>query len=312
MKHVHLLAGASLALVLIACGGSDSVINNNGAGTGNNSGATGTGTTINPAALHIEAVVLNPTSFDNGSMTGGQTFIIQDLTNIESEDQIQLELVYYDSSGNRIVISPGGWSSSDTQSQYGQLTYNSGIFVASNAQNLTPLTFSTTYNGYTYSAYYDVLPRQVRLRGMVRAADTSAPVYGAEVDFYGPQNPTVNGSPLVFVGKVISAYDGTFRASIPPSATNFTVTNASVATLPAPGYQRIEVFQGAQYPTGQLTCMAPVQTYTDGERFMIDFSNSNNWTNGTVNLVSANEPDSKLPSSGCSVSATYRAVHRGK
>jgi hypothetical protein len=237
-------------------------------------------------------------------MTGGQTFIVQDLNNIESLDQIQLQLAYEDAEG-RHVINPGNWSTSDTAGTYGQLTYNSGIFVASSAQNLNPLLFATNFDGYTYSATYSVLPRQVRLRGIVKTADTQLPLFGAEVDFYGPQNPTVNGSPLVFRGKADSAYDGTFRASIPPSTTAFTVTNASLALLPV-SVQRYMEYLGNVYQTGVLTCDAPLQTYTDGERFMIDFSNTNPLTNGTVCIFSTAQATPTV--NGCSATSALRPL----
>ena len=305
MKHVHLLAGLSLAVVLIACGGSDNLLNNNGTAGNTTSGSVGI-TPLNPAVIHIEAVVLNPTTYDDGAMTGGQTFIVQDLNNIESEDQIEFQLAYEDSQG-RHVINPGNWLSSDTANTYGTLTYNSGIFIASSAQNLHPLTITTEYNGFTYSSFYSVLPRQVRLRGMVVANDTHTPVFGAEVDFYGPQNPTISGSPLVFRGKVTSAYDGTFRASIPPSTSSFTVTNASISAL-VPAFQRYMEYLNQYYQTDDSTCYAPLQTYQNGERFMIDFTNPNPVTNGTVTLVSGAQPTPTT--TACSISTSVKPKSR--
>ncbi|HWD41753.1 MAG TPA: hypothetical protein VG944_23125 [Fimbriimonas sp.] len=290
MKHVYLLAGAAFALVLVACGGSG------GGNSSANGGANGTtsGLPVAPAGAHVEAVVSAPTTFDNGSQTNGQQFIYQDPTNIEAQDQVTFQLVYEDSDGTRHVLPTNNWSTTDTSSTFGTLIYNSGTFAANTAQTTTAQTVATLYNGITYSTQYDILPRQVRLRGQVLADDTKAPLAGVEIDFYGPENPLDPTSTLVFRGHVMTAFDGTFRASIPSSVTNFYLANAS---LPK-GYQnkRYYRYKGSYFHTNDITCFAALPAYANGERFMIDYTNPNLATNGTILLLSDKEP---TPSAAC-------------
>ena len=291
MKYVHSVSVVAFALVLVACGGT---------GSGGSTHTATTTTTNNiPTGAHIECVVLAPTTFDNGTLSDGQQFIYQDPEDIESQDQVQFELVYYDANG-RHVLPATGWGTSDTANIYGTITFDDGIFIASNSQTSTAQAVSCVYSNTVFSAQYEVLPRQVRLRGVVTDSVTKAGLSGVEVDFYGPQNPNVAGSAIIFTGRVISAIDGSFRASIPSYTTAFTLVNK---TLPA-GFERFIQFDGGYYATSQVGCYSPLPAYPVGEQFMIDYTNPKPQTNGTILLLpsSVGEP----PDLACSAFSSAR------
>jgi hypothetical protein len=227
---------------------------------------------------------MSPATIDNGSESNGQKFVLQDPATIQATDQVQFQLVYYNSSGARVVLPTDQWSTSDTTQSYGVLSYNNGDFAASTAKTPAPLTISVIYQDKTYSANYQVLPRQVRERGVLQSDTTHMPLSGVEVDFYGfsditndtpyavqaavdtegnpyteyafPTQPNITN--LVFLGKTTTQSDGTFRASVPAGTYGFTLLSSSVPV----GYQRIFRYRGNLYNTGDPTPfgLAPIPT----------------------------------------------------
>lgn len=284
MKHGHSLAVALLALTLSACGGG---------GGGSSSTGSPVGLTGTP---RVEAV-LTDTSLD-------PNFSYQDPLNLQTGDGVTFQLVSYSSSGERTVLAPDGWRTTDTNSTYGILASN-GVFTAGNSAMPTGSKYivTATFGGRDYSSYYVINPRQVRLRGKVLAEADSAdqsvnPVYGLTVNFYGPRNPDDPSSATVIVATVHTAVDGTFRASIPSSATGFSIDPASV---PGPYYASFR-YLGARYDAGSTFCMPtfPVP-FADGDRTLLDSENSDPTTNGTILLTPKTLfPDGKPDPDGCS------------
>lgn len=295
MKNLHLFAALGVAILLVACGGSSTSSTSGSTsalttGTTSTTGTTGTssGSLSAPSGTHIEAIVSHLTTFDTAFKSQGIVFQYQDLATIQSLDQIQFQLVYYNGAGTRVVLPTDQWTSSDTSQLYGTLSYNSGTYVAGNATTPNPLVIQAVYNNATFTANYSVVARQVRLRGLVESDVTHTRLSGIEVDFYGFSNitndtpyavqtvdavdslgglhpytaysyPTAyNGSNLVFLGKTTTQADGTIRGSVPSGTYGFTLVNS---TLPL-GYQRIFRFKGQLYNTSDLNPLglAPIPT----------------------------------------------------
>jgi hypothetical protein len=282
MRNLHLFAAAGAAFVLAGCGGG-------GSGSSGSTVSTSTGTTVAaPSSTHIEAIVSHLTSYDTVTVNGKTVvqWLYQDPTTIQALDQIQFQLVYYTASNTRVVLPTDQWTTSDTNSSYGTIAYNNGNFQAANATTPAPQTVSVVYNDRVYSTSWDVVPRQVRERGLVQSdASSHTPLKGIEIDFYGFSNlqndtpwdgtivqdqnntgnyieytyPTIpNTSSVVFLGRATTQVDGTFRGSVPAGTYGFTLANNS---LPS-GYQRIFRYRGQLYNTGDITPygLAPLPT----------------------------------------------------
>ena len=238
MKHLQLLAVASVGLALVGCAGS---------------GATGTvpvDTTI-ATAPRIEAIVTrngSPVTDANGDI------IVQDPRSFELNMEFTFQLVGYTSAGRRVVLSPDSWYSTDTGSGYGDLAANSGLFVTKTSVNRDPLTISASYGGNLYATEYDIRPREVLLDGKLVDGSTAAPLKDVTINFYDAFG--------VIARTINTSFNGNFRVSIPTSVTQFQIVSDSLPN----NYYRSFTFEGARYDTGVIDCRPGIPSYAAGER----------------------------------------------
>ena len=267
MKHGHALAIGMLALALAACGGS-------------NHHSSGSGTTVTDPTLgltgdyRIEAVLSTP-AVDPG-------YLYQDPQDIQIRDNVTFQLVSYTGSGatlvRHVVPTAAGvgdtgvtFATSDTLNASGGLSETDGIFTASGTDSGTRrYVVTATYQGQSYSRFYQVNPRlnQVRIHGIIAvptgttvtitdpATGASVPspvyqgVYNSELDFYEQRDPLapetqVPASPQINVQQVRSGPDGTFRASVPlPSNGAGGVPTVRLLALPPDGFDSSFTFGG--------------------------------------------------------------------
>ncbi len=225
MKKLHLFLAAIGALILLGCGGS------------NNGTQTFSGNPASPSTPRVEAVLRSDPS------------VVVDPQDIETGDEIVFELVNYTGSpGNltRNVLSPVTWRSSDVNSNFGNLASNSGLYLAGDQPMASRAIVGGTFAGTEYSGFYQIHSREVRLSGVVQDENTNAPIGGITLQFYDGDNN--------LVGQVTSAFDGTFRASIPVSAVSFQVSPDSVGLAYYPSY----TFDGLRYDASDAACRAPL------------------------------------------------------
>lgn len=266
MKHVQKFAAAILALTVVGCGGSG-----NGTPTASIAGATPRVEAIvqvlrtnlmhpgvNPATGQLywtDAQLLNPqTPGLQADLINQTVFGIQDPTNIQCNEQLVFQLVNYSADGTRNII-PATFTSSDTGGLYGNLSGNTGVYLAGNSPTPPPspttgsLSVTATADGQTYSTFYNIKVDQVRLIGSVSAPGaTQSQLNQILVEFFNASGGLVD--------TVTVATDGTFRASVPTVATSFTVV---ADTIPSAFYQSYS-YGGNQYTAGLVTCFAGLPT----------------------------------------------------
>lgn len=271
MKRSKSYVAALLALAIIGCGGS---------GGGNSTTGT-TGGTVDVNGAHIEAIVRvtrdnlidpDPTKYTDAmlldptneavkaDLVNPTVFGIQDPSNLQSNESYVFQLVRYDSSGHRIVL-PATFAIDDATNVYGTLGTNTGSYDTTSLA--TPSTKPLTVRAYVNDVLIDsatvvVNSRQVRLLGNLVRSDNGQPVVGVHLLFV-----TATGLPA---GSVTTAHDGTFRASVSPSATSFTVDPTSLPFGSSSDQQYYLVFgyNGANYAAGDADCRAPVSALDPG------------------------------------------------
>ena len=288
MKHGHSLAVGVLAMFLAACGGG---------------GSHDTSSNVATTTPRVEAVVTGNSA--------DPLYRYQDPLSIESGDTVQFQLVRYDDSGNREVL-PTTWRSSDTQATYGAITSNTGSYAAS-TRDSGNLRFIATarYNDVDYSTFYRVNPRQVRVAGRLLAEGTLTPIDGATIDVYGPSNASDSTTALTRLASVQTSENGTFRISVrsandnvasggTPSPLYFTIR---AGTIPQTGYFDSFVFRGQRFDSGFTACLAPFTStdgsaFVTGEQFMVDSTNGEAETNGTI-LLTPNTGGTRPSATGC-------------
>lgn len=143
-----------------------------------------------------------------------------DPMNIRTNEQVQFQLVGYTATRQRVVLTAESWRTDDAASTFGVISGNTGLYTASSRQSPFAQTVTARYNGIDYSTNYQVKPRQARIIGSVLNRVTKLPIQGVSLYFYD-----VNG---VFVGSVTTAFDGSFRASVPTNVARFQVVNDSL------------------------------------------------------------------------------------
>jgi hypothetical protein len=225
------LWAATLLLALLGCAGTKS----------EDGGGGGAATVSDP---QIEAVFANRAT--------GEI----DPENIETGEQVQFRLTAKRADGTRVQVTPGLWQTSDTNSIYGVLAANTGIFLAGERATPTAQVVYTTFQGKTYSAYYRVNPRQVRLAGNLLNQSSSAGVGGVSILFYNDAG--------LSVGRVRTNSDGSFLASVPVDTASFQIEDASVPST----YFRSMVYDGVRYDTGRFECRAQIPAYDPGPRIL--------------------------------------------
>lgn len=257
MKHLTLFVAAVMALVVAGCGGSG------GGDNGGNNPPDGTlGTPRVEAVVRIERTNLkDPTKYTDDELADPQVvspddlivptaYGVQDIQNFQTGETYYFQLVAYSDTGRRVILD-ARFTSSDSEQKYG-LVGDSGLYQASNVPTPEPATVTAMYNDVRYSAPYRVYERRVRAIGKVFVEGTSAPLDGATVEFYNSEG--------MLVSSVVSAYDGSYRASVPLSATFLTVNSQK---LPS-NYYASYIMNGLRYDAGDADCRTPVSFTSTG------------------------------------------------
>lgn len=266
MKQLKSYAAAILALAIIGCGGSGG-------------GGSTTPTNPNLGTPRIEAIVrvdssslqhpgnftpaelLDPTNqevYNDLLPTAKTVFGYQDTLNFQVGEHYVFQLAAYDTVTGRRTVLPASFMSSDATNTFGSLAENSGSFEASSTATADNQTVFATYNGVNYQLEYAVRPRQARVIGKILTSDTNAPVGGVSINFH-----TDTG---LFVGQVTSAKDGSFRASVPTSASQYTVVGN---TIPAAEY-RVFTFNSLTFAASDADCRAPLPGLVQGTQLIGD------------------------------------------
>jgi len=262
MKHVSLIAAVLLGTALCGCGGS-----------GVGSGVVNTGPAVTLGTPTVEAIIPGRASSD---------IVVQDPNNLEVGQSIQFQLVAYNATGSRVVLSPDDFRSSDTTNTYGLLGSNSGVLITGNAVSTTLLYIGANYQGVQYSASYQVKPRQARLIGQIVDETTGLAIRNASLNFYNDSGQ--------LVGTVVMPFQGSFRASIPLTATRFQVVSDSLTAT----YWRSFTFNGLRYDAGSDDCRAPLPALQIGDNFL-----SSAATDATIIRVTPRTGSVKPTADGC-------------
>lgn len=265
MKYLQAYAAAVMALLLIGCGGSDG----KGGTTPVDNGNLGTPhveaiVEVSRASLQhpnnfTDAQLLDPTNqaVYNDLLPAAKTvFGLQDPLNFQIGENFVFQLVAYDKTTGARVILPASFFSNDIDGTYGLLGQNSGNFNASSVATADDQTLYATYQGVSYESKYAVRPRQARVVGKVLSTDTNTPQAGVELLFY-----TSTGQ---FVGKVVTAADGSYRASVPTSAFEFTINGNSIN----PGNWREFMFNSLTFDASNADCRAVLPALQQGTQVL--------------------------------------------
>jgi hypothetical protein len=223
------LAICFLALLIIACGGGG------GGGT--------SGTTSGPfSSVRIEAV-----------LSGTETMI--DPNNVFPSETVQFRITGIDesvASRPRINLNATGFTLVGSESG-GTLT-TSGLFAAGSLPGTATGTVQVTYSGSLFTSPVRVVAKDAVLTGLVRLTS-------------GTPAPRVQiralSSALSVVATGFTAPDGTFRMSLPPTATKFTV-NFDTADPTRTFYVRQFAYNAKDYSTSISSCVAPLPALTTG------------------------------------------------
>jgi hypothetical protein len=227
------------ALMLIACGGGGpGTPDPTGGGNGGNGGSGGVG------HRRIEATLVSDPS------------IIVDLRNIQVGEPVQLHVVSYSEQGVRTVL--GGVFGTAAPSNVA--TVSAAGVLQPHSPTSQPFVVNGNFGGIVTSAQFEVKPMQAVVRGLTRLNGSGAPVPWMIVEFYNAAGTRV--------GLVRSAHNGTFRASVPPSATGFTV-DVAASDPPRPGgvvtYYRQFGYGPFDYARQIANCLAPLPPLTTGQ-----------------------------------------------
>jgi len=261
MKYLQAYAAAVMALLLIGCGGSDGKggkppVENSNLGTPRIEAIV----QVSRASLEhpdnfTDEELLDPTnqSVYADLRTAAKTvFGYQDPLNFQIGENFVFQLVAYDNvTGERVVL-PATFRSNDNTGVYGVLGQNSGTFEASNAATADNQTLFASYKGLNYQTQFAVRPRQSRIVGKVLTSDTNTGVAGVELLFY-----TNSG---LFAGKVTTAPDGTYRASVPNSASEYTVNGN---TIPSSQWREF-TYNSLTFDASNADCRATLPALAEG------------------------------------------------
>lgn len=239
MKHVPLFAAAVMALVVSGCGGGGSSSNGSTGPTGN--------TNVPPDDATIEAI-LAP---NNVIPTDPSQYQVEDPLDLVVNQEVEFQLVSYDSNGNRTVYGNVQWSSTDTGT-YGSLSSDTGLYQIGTRQTPSSLSVKALCGGKAFYTPYNIRPEEAYLQGQILDSVTNKPLRNATIQFYDG-----NGT---IVGTVRQPFQGNFRATLPLSAANYEVLVDSVPTGYWPDYE----VNGLHYQGGNDLCRPTIQGLVNG------------------------------------------------
>jgi hypothetical protein len=170
--------------------------------------------------------------------------VVEDASNIQVGELLLFQVVQYDPLGGRHVMPATSWRWDDTSDQFGKLDPYSGLFSVGESAMPSHFKINATVvaTGATVASYYFVNPYQARIIGQVIGSDTQRGMRGVEIDFFDANMDEVD--------HVVTSYDGTFRASSPLTAVQFTV---NPDTIPATYWQQFGYGQNPLYISNPTT-----------------------------------------------------------
>jgi hypothetical protein len=195
-QWLGLVAVAAIFALMIGCGG------------GGGGGGTSTGTTGGP--VHAQQI-----SGYEGSSSG--TMI--DLRTLVPGDQIQLKITARDANNNLVVLSASGWT---TNAPSSVAVVTSGGLLSAFSPSATSYQVRVSSGGLVYTANLNIIAAKAFVTG--RVTDGSIAIQNAIIDFYDATGKTV--------GSTYTTRAGTFRASVPTTATKFMLD----MSVPDPGF----------------------------------------------------------------------------
>lgn len=261
-RLVPLAVFGLLALLVFGCGGG-------GGGGGNGStGQVGTPTAIAAVALY------------QGTQSPASPFVTSTGTNyqLEAGDVVQIELI----GTNSVTQQPEQVSASNftisAPSSVATIT-STGLLKAVAASPGVEYTFSATYAGTVYSAYFQVNPLSAKVTGSVRDTEDNL-VAGVVVSFYNSQGTVI--------AQTVSGADGSFISNVPQAADQFSA-NPSAVTYP--GYFEEYAYGSYYYSSTSSSCFTPLPTLTNGKSTALP---------NQIVLFPSNDPNSPPPPpTGC-------------
>jgi len=214
-----------LLILVIGCGG--------GGGGGTSTGTTGT----TSGTYH---------STEATGYVGNSAGSMLDTRNVYVGETVQMEITARDSNNNLVELNGVNWTT--TAPKNIATVSSSGVLTGIGSSAGKSYTISGSYNGSRYSAILIVNPDQDLVTGKVRNA--SEPIASAIVLFYNASGTKV--------AEAYSTRDGTFVASVPTTATRFTISLSLADPTNAYYYQEF-AFGSNNYIDG-TSCLAPLPT----------------------------------------------------
>lgn len=215
------------AIVIIAgCGGG-------GGGSTGGSGGNGGGTGNAPlAGQYVEFIGINR----NGTL---------DPLQLQVGDDVQLQVVNYDPSGNRTVLAGTGWST-NAPGNIVALNSSGRLTIIARANGVFSVTVRATVAGTvkTFQQDFAVEPTgSTTVSGRVVQEDSNTGIKYVEVLFYDASGAAIAGT--------MTGDNGVFNATIP---SNVKSASIKASTIPAPPFYRSFYYKGKIYTMDASTC----------------------------------------------------------
>jgi len=242
MKRVSLAVMGVTGVFLLACGG---------AGEGSSTSGGGGNPVAGPNTV-VEAV-LAPGGIIPADPAA---YVYVDPLNIQVGQNVVFQLASYSTSGARVILPTTSWRNSDDSSTFGRLGESTGLYQAGTQETTETQFVGTRYNGVDYFGAYAVKPVQGTITGMIVDQSSGQPLRGVRVEFYDNSG--------VRVGTVTQPVQGQFRASVPLSATQFTLSSDSI---PA-SHRRSFLADGLGFRTDDPNCYGFLNTLVLGNNTM--------------------------------------------
>lgn len=145
-----------------------------------------------------------------------------DSLNIRTGEQTQFQLVGYTATGQRVILEATDWRLSSTDSNFGVISGNTGVFTAGSRQTPSPQLVSVRFGGREFTTDYQIKPRQARVIGLLVNQSSGLPIKNVVMEFFSTTG--------TYLGRARTAYDGSFRVSVPTTVGSFQIISDSLPT----------------------------------------------------------------------------------
>lgn len=174
-----------------------------------------------------------------------------DLTNIVPGESATLTLVGYNQNHQSVQVSASSWG---TNAPASVATVTPGGTLTAVGASDSVYSVGAVYNGTTYTTNLLVRPQQAFVTGRVRTVSSTSALAGAVVRFFNN-----SGSEVGFATVNTS---GNFRASVPTSATQFTLDISGVSN--SGNYYDQFTYNNNDYLDETASCTATLPALTNG------------------------------------------------